>query len=136
MSTLQAGRELDELVAREVLGWEYVQDAPPGHWCAVFGNNSGWWRRPGDEDWACAACMSFPQFSESIEDAWEIVEHMKKQGWEVSLHSSEFYRHHAIFTHRVRRGDVYPQGSVVSDTVPLAICLAARAAVLKLGGTS
>ena len=71
IDTLEAGRELDALVAEKVMGWKYSQNAPEGCFCKSVGNDKGWWKYPGLKGWACGPCSDLPpHYSTDIAAAW------------------------------------------------------------------
>ncbi len=117
---MEAGRELDALVAEKVMGWEdrrMVGLASPG------------WLKPGSSQ-----LHNLPRYSANIRDAWEVVEKLKADGWNIHMDSVGFnnedegeWRTH--FSHDVeddaRYAHVYDDGG----TAPHAISLAALKAV-------
>jgi hypothetical protein len=123
-------RKLDTLVATEVMGWKYRQDAPEKQFCLGFGNDRGWWQRPEENDWYCAMCEDAPPFySDDIAAAWQVVEklltilphqdihieHLEHSGWQIGT----------CFNQQEGGWDDWVSG----DTISLAICLAALKAV-------
>ena len=106
---MEAGRELDALVAEQILGWEREERRkssylPWPHWVAPNGT----------------AFIELPRFSEDVGEAWEVVEKLKMR---------------CGYSHG--RGDPFAMLEceksdtlvVYADTVPLAICRAALKAV-------
>jgi len=75
---LNAGREIDILVAEQVMGWQIETDAAKlkrlnRDVSQNVGN--GWWRTP-EGGWRC----ELPSYSSEIAAAWQVVEKMKSQG--------------------------------------------------------
>ena len=119
---LEAGRELDALVAKEIMGWrqEYVRNIITGEVC-------GMWKEPeylvpprGDD------AVKVPAHSDDTGLAWEVLEKgaSKAEGW-VRLRE------------RVQRGGVWWEcdfgdygEAARGPTVSLAIC---RAALKTMG---
>lgn len=110
---MDAGPELDALVAQRVFGWTNLAERPVFNQMTMTG-----YRADGHPD--VVKC-----YSTSIAAAWLVVEHLRTNGWGVTL-------------------NMYPQPSTVEvalwdgkgfvretirATVPLAICRAALNAV-------
>lgn len=77
---MKPGRELDALVAKNVMGWKYSQVSPDTKkfYCLISGNNKGWWKAPDWKGWGCASCGEEPhEYSTDISAAWEVVEKAK-----------------------------------------------------------
>ena len=131
---MEAGKELDALVAEKVMG------IAPSEWpwgCHAEGHTM-------DEDVWCYTCGMLysegervpPPYSSSISAAWRVVEKMRSGGWLVSMlgmmEGAWEGRYHASFRHvsqsefgmHVRSA---PASSAMS--APHAICLAALEAV-------
>lgn len=75
-------KKLNALVATRVMGWTYSQDSPDWTrwWCLSVPDGGGWWKRPGEEVWTCAACSDLPpNYSVSIAEAWEV--HQRACRW-------------------------------------------------------
>lgn len=75
---LKAGREIDILVAEQVMGWQVETDAAELKRLnrGVSPNKGkGWWRTP-EGGWHCAP----PSYSSEIAAAWHVVEKMKSKG--------------------------------------------------------
>ena len=106
MIDLEAGYELDERIATEVLGWTK--------------RNERIWHRPGDR-----RPVALRAFSSDIAAAWLVVERMEDLAWMAHL-TRVIGGWECRFTplpHTERY--VYEE----EDTAPLAICKAALAAV-------
>lgn len=122
LSDLQAGRDLDALIAEKVLGWKWIKIAglrllvPPNF------NNRGGISLMSRKD----PYQFLPHFSTSIQIAWQVVE--KFDFWDLTKTISGEYR--AKLRRKVD-GKVagYVLGESTAPTAPLAICLAALAAL-------
>ena len=118
MSTeMEAGRELDALVAEKVMGWTRDDRGawvPPG--CRPL-RNGYYTERPG--------C-----YSTDIAAAWRVVEAMRVAGWYTKVedgHDGPPSENPRGWHCRVSRAYDWFEGW--ADTAPLAICRAALAAV-------
>jgi hypothetical protein len=114
-------RELDAAIAERVMGWRHKSNGMMhGKVQQVFIDD-----RDNTHSIHCGCAEDFNP-SESIEDAWEIVEHFQKLGYMVSVNASGTGGYWCC---------MYPPhagGFIESDTVttaPEAICRAALAAV-------
>jgi len=78
MAQLKAGRELDVLVAKQVMGWQIETDAAKlkrlNRYISCHEEN-GWWRTP-EGGWHCDP----PAYSSEIAATWQVVERMKIKG--------------------------------------------------------
>ena len=125
--TIQAGRALDVRVAEHVLGMRWSDD---GHGYASLAPEGSLWSFAAREDGRVRAAYLLPRYSTKLVDAWEVVEHLRRQGWRFRLQEmpplsgepggrgfeAEFARHGAYrYAH--------------ADAVPEAICRAALAAM-------
>lgn len=96
---MQAGRELDALVAEKVMGLEVRGGF-------IIREN----RRSG-----------IPSYSRKIEYAWEVVEKMLEQGYNFRIEKIyEVYQ--CLFDKAICQ---WNEGGAYAETAPLAICLAA-----------
>jgi hypothetical protein len=109
MSEHQAGRELDTLVAEKVMGWRRKEE-PSDIWCL----SPPWVTRHG----ALVPFSQTPGYSTEIDAAWQVIEAMQAYCCDFTLEKagSAWYAEFIV-------------GSAGADTAPLAICLAALAAV-------
>lgn len=110
---MNAGRELDALVAEQVMGrgsqWEVQQQA------------DGTFKPTGNVWWEC------PEYSTEIEDAWQVVERLRVLGIGVIVKAFPVGMQSAY--------SAAVPGTLVgamADTAPLAICRTALAAVAAL----
>ena len=118
---LVAGRELDALIAEKVFG--YVR-------CT----------HPKCSNPFCYASPKSPTqggelglYSTSIADAWKVVEKLKADGYEVSVHNSWPYNDGRRWCCDVMKPGTMAWQFAKADTAPEAICKAslhARAAIL------
>lgn len=123
MDVIQAGRDLDVLIAERVMGWRHDIDS--------FG--VGWLDTHG----AFRLDEEVPPYSTDIAAAWAVVAHLQAQGALFRLQygrtkplqrtghgaaNSKFGPEWgALFQHMPS----YFEASATADTAPLAICLAA-----------
>lgn len=133
-----AGRELDAEVAEKVMGgrWLLVKGSSPflsmelphvisGRVNVAYRNHAGG-IVPGEH---------LPEYSTAIADAWQVAERMRSRGALVVLESRNaggwWARMKLIENGRYvwRTADYENDARVVADTAPLAICLAALAAL-------
>jgi len=117
---MNAGRELDALIAEKVMGWHNNEANPsqPGMW----GIND--YR----EDGTPVLMPDFPAYSEDIAAAWEVVEKIKRNGFKLQFDYDTWiaYWSHEDFLCGSEEA-LEPFGR--ADTAPHAICLAALKAV-------
>ncbi len=134
---LDAGRELDALVAEGVMGIPAEHWAPP---CVRYHStdDAEWdWTRHESSGW-CYSCSKPisevpgepPRYSTVIAEAWEVVEKLLAGRWMVTVvgDSSEA----GVEGYEVNVWTAYPRIRSVdatADTAPLAICKAALAAI-------
>jgi hypothetical protein len=141
--TMQAGRELDALVARDVFGWrvEFGESAEQ-RWAFVWVDGHEqpgefrWWKGSEAESAAGWASLELPRYSTDIAAAWEVAERCgisvvrSEDGWYAV--KPEDIQHGSL------RGTAFPTITLVfpemrypepSPTAPLAICRAALAAL-------
>lgn len=152
MTVMQAGRELDERIAVKIFGWQHARgdDVPlvarhrnprdtriPEAW--IYTDSS----LASGIGYECVLCGEGPPpYSTDIAGAWQVVEKMQADGCSVLLHyhpegmAEEWLRG---WTVSVQRGGTparpfdTPYVWHQAATAPLAICLAALAAVEKGG---
>lgn len=110
---MQAGRELDALIAKVFFDWQDVQKDATGWWCG----HPPSWPHPR------VIFTAPPEYSTSIAAAWTVVEHLR--GRVVIDHWSGNEYKVMIYIPSSGR----PSVEASADTAPLAICLAALAAV-------
>lgn len=109
---MEAGPELDRLIAEEVMGWTKLRQRRAGEWCGV----------PPDSE----AVYPVSFYSDDMGAAWAVVEKMVSDG-EVFIVKGD----------GLRDGNFSPRWTVMcgnlprtdSDNLPLVICRAALAAV-------
>jgi hypothetical protein len=107
--TMEAGRELDALVATAVFGLTMEPGDDP-----FFMDEYGW-------------PESVPRYSTDIASAWLVVEEMNAADWQFLLRQNWCHRWFATFLKPEHPGD--SKGwDASADTPQLAICLAALGA--------
>lgn len=148
---MEAGRELDALVAEKVMGWRRVGKSyhtKPAHRPSL--DHPGEWLddydAKGPHDFlidpsshlddkrvafcGCDSTADLPPYSTDISDAWLVVEKLRKTHCCIKVYSDHEYIYECTMIkdpndpHEGRQG-IYRQAT----TAPLAICLAALKAV-------
>lgn len=119
---MEAGGELDALVAEKVMGWQWQQWAPNPEQPHLAPPGYG---RPHPDHWWLGRSIFelVPHYSTDIADAWLIVEHL--HGRVVIDHWSG--NQYKVMIYIPSSGS--PSVEASADTAPLALCLAALAAV-------
>jgi hypothetical protein len=117
-TTLDAGREMDAMVAEQVMGWRLEQNHGSAGGMLWHGHGGGFGAMPEGEQ---------PYFSTEIAEAWRVVERMSALGWLWDLDTySDGQGWHAVVQRPepddLRIGSGY-------GPAPVAICLAALAAI-------
>lgn len=88
---LSAGREIDVLVAEQIIGWQIETDEPKLKKLQGYFSRDEerrWWRAP-DGGWYCDP----PPYSSDMAAAWQIVESMNSRGQFLFLsQSAEEYK--------------------------------------------
>ena len=107
---MEAGRELDAIVAEKVMGLKVVRN-----------KKGGWSIGPASwDDFAGEMIMSnpLPNYSGDIAVAWDVVEHLTKEKmfFHIQKRSFKYFEYYVFFGNAPSR---------TADTAPLAICLAA-----------
>lgn len=107
---MEAGRELDALVAKDVMGWHKLD----GNW-----KDNIWEKADGHikGDW---------HPSEDISAAWEVVTKIRSMGWGVDIS----WFHEFIYC-ALHKPDSVIIKQANAETAPLAICRAALLAVME-----
>ena len=80
---LNAGREIDILVAEQIMGWQLETDEPKLRKLqGYFSRDEGrrWWRNP-EGGWYCDP----PVYSSNMIAAWQVVERMTSRGQALFL---------------------------------------------------
>lgn len=120
---MEAGRELDVLIAEKVMQWTHrtVRNPVENYWQ---------WSNAEGKDTAL-----LPHFSTDMAAAWQVLEELRKKKWsiEISDNGAEAGWNCSIFSDRDSDGKIMETWQVIADedaaTVSLAICLAALKAV-------
>jgi hypothetical protein len=122
---MNAGRELDALVAEKVMGWTSDLYAH-----SLMGEKVRLWLPPPPSDVAHTA-DTLPRYSTDIAAAWEVVEKVSGPGLAFELVDVGSFN--PGYTELPRWCASFGDGNVViaeeADTAPHAICLAALKAV-------
>lgn len=126
---MQAGREMDALIAEKVMGFtHYVgDDVPNGHAHSYLRADEipeVWLKELPNRDFVrfCKQCGDMPNYSTHIEEAWEVVEWMKDWNFTLDWLGSDWQ----TMFQTEDDGEFFSN----ADTAPLAICRAALKAVL------
>ena len=123
------GRELDGLVAENVMGW---RECKIGIERDIKGRAGFGLERPGQFR------LSFPEYSTNISDAWLVVEKLAGDGHALALQApgstdmNEAYREFTRWTADFGTNNISGYTEANGDTAPHAICMAA----LKIVGYS
>jgi hypothetical protein len=107
-------RKIDRLIAEKVMGWEKDKKQTE-RWDTSFGLLH-------EYDW---------EPSTDISDAWEVVEKMKEMGFNYFMQDCYTKSHAVTFIHWINteNGKSQKHYDNISETAPMAICLAALKAV-------
>lgn len=110
---LEAGRELDAVVAERVMGWEWIIPKPTKNWISI---PYAWDREKNEphHDW-------YP--STDISAAWEVIGMIQKIGLSWSIKMPTVHPHEAFVT--------IGNKVVVETNIPCGICKAALLAVIE-----
>lgn len=143
---MEAGRELDALVAEKVMGWRRVSgddvpgDEQHGDW---LGGEQVVWITPTGTIEACSRCGNLPRFSSHITEAWRVVEKMRAcpdvSRRNLQLMAYSYNRTYAAFDAAAAFDDHHPSWAEANGDLatPHAICLAAlKAVAISSGDTS
>lgn len=116
---MEAGRELDALVAEKVMEWMWYDGRGTG-------GPSYWQDKDGEYSW-CA----YWNPSTEIADAWEVVEALRDKGFIVNI-LIDSPENSTLVSCSLHKPDLYETMIVeqIAETAPLAICRAALKAVL------
>ncbi len=120
---LHTGRELDLLVAEQVMGWQVETDeAKLRKLSGYFSNDGGrlWWRNP-EGAWHCDP----PGYSSDIKEGWKVVERMETKGKPLSLFQGSNGNRVAF-----DKPDAAVPAYIVEKSMLLAICKAALIACI------
>jgi hypothetical protein len=87
--------DLDRQISLKVMGYEFQQNAPEGHFCDSVGKDQGWYKVPGDKGWTCLACFGWPEWSKDANlalgngEPGTVVGELRKKNYNVEI---SFYR--------------------------------------------
>jgi|SRR5476651_2060240 hypothetical protein len=111
---MEAGTTLDNLVATEVFGYVVVIDTQSGE-NYIMGKDH--------------VKIDLPKYSEDIEQAYKITEHLYKSGWNLSVKNEIIEGHNRWLTAFVKQdGRQYLPS--LADSLAVAICKAGVAAAI------
>jgi hypothetical protein len=143
---VNAGREMDALVAEKVMGvmtWGGTMDGRGGGWCRCDVDDSNLDDDLMDLRW-CLDCLAYaaPPASTSIEVAWQMVEKLNHDHWLFLVCQPHDGNHAAVSCFQASAAPFGPADifenidyfgservTTQAETAPLAICLAALKAV-------
>mgnify|MGYP001600886613 CR=1 FL=1 len=119
--TMEAGREMDALIAEKVMGWKRINTPPRWECKADYGLEREW----GKDDPFCPKCMEWPEYSTDISVAWQVVEEFAHQS--ANKTAAELGMSYFSLSAYPNRWWSCRIGKESSDapTAPLAICRAA-----------
>ena len=120
---LHTGREIDLLVAEQVMGWQVETDAAKlRKLSGYFSNDEGriWWRNP-EGGWHCDP----PGYSSDIKEGYKVVERMETKGKPLSLFQGSNGNRVAF-----DKPDADVPAYIVEKSMLLAICKAALIACI------
>jgi len=121
---LEAGEELDALVAENVMGWLRIPSELNGQQKIVVPPDGN--PHPMDWWWGRSVYGLVPKYSTDIAAAWEVVERLERDGiflWKLGREDHLPNWH--VSMGRNHGPDIESEG----PTAPLAICRAALAAI-------
>ncbi len=116
--SLNAGHEIDILVAEQVMGWQPETDGAELRRLSKYFTLDGgrrWWRNP-EGGWHC----DLPGYSSDIKDGWKVVERMKTNGKSLSLFQGSYGNKVAFDKPEATELDY-----IVDKNLLLAVCKAA-----------
>lgn len=130
LETMEAGKDMDVLVAERVMGESLDCDHPAVEVVqgslvrCVFCKEEH-----GSTSLAISRAMNSPApYSTDIAAAWRVVERLRGLGFGVDIHANGT-NHPEVFSQEYEVMMGFDAESVRADTAPLAICRAALAAV-------
>ena len=121
---MEPGREMDALIAEKVMGWDTVHFVKFADGTIPFGASPDMQKEADDGGFICSTNKEVPEFSTDIAAAWLVVEKMGLFGGTGCslvgpLPGQKWHIHFGKIS----------SDSVIGDTAPHAICLAALKAV-------
>jgi hypothetical protein len=120
MPAVEGGRELDRLIAEQIMGWRYYAS---GYGLAA---QRPYWVTPQGPFTA----DNLPRFSADVAAAWQVVQYLTEQGcdWRIATGWDQSSGTAGWQVSVVRGRPNERQGNAFAEVVPLAICRAALAA--------
>ena len=149
IDALDAGPELDTLIAEQLFGHVWMQHAPhqvslsddgqpyrflvSPEWIAGLGDDPSWVVVPADMTRKIVYQESTPRYSTDISAAWQVCQVMEARGWWCQMRTpfdtstqTHRYRYYAGFTpHKTTGWNGTPDHWTPAPSLPLAICRAA-----------
>ena len=118
-------KDIDKLIAEKVMGWERIEGEKA---ISEFENQpqkNDWFHRKciwikDGQRMACEECGTLPQYTDSISDAWQVVEKMIEKGFDFGIDYDEGWIADFGLPPDYKQG-----GQADENTAPLAICKAA-----------
>ena len=124
---MEAGPQLDRLVAERVMGWEYVIDGEGTGWIDTA--TEQFIAKYSHED-PSQPEIEPPPFSTHIASAWEVVEKLKTNGMLINLDDDgEGWEVEIFEVNTVGRSGHCVEWDSYASKAPLAICRAALKAI-------
>lgn len=111
MAELKPGRELDALIAEEVMGYNVMRTEWDAH--EIYTEQA-------------RSAVPCPNYSASIEAAWQVVQKLSKEGWHFRI---EIDADGELFSVSLFRNERDGQSEIWAGNAPEAICLAALKAL-------
>jgi len=130
---MEAGREMDALVAEEVMGWTYISPLYCGYPASgpIGPNEAVPYKWP-----ARLGATQVPNYSTDIAAAWQVVEHLYSEKWIVGIGSLvQVPREWRCELCNMWEDDFSRCPSDIeanADTAPLVICRAALLATMEV----
>ena len=130
---MEAGRELDALVAEKAMGWEWRRFPHAGDDVRALVSPESWLfsareKAIGDERLAGGWNYNVPNYSTKIADAWEVVNAMRDRGLSVNI-NVDSPENSTLVSCSLHKPDLHETmvTEKIAETAPLAICLVALA---------
>ena len=129
--TIEAGRELDTLVAERVMGWSHIERKPRQYkgfngFANYFGPHGLPPEKPFNEGFGL---FDVPTYSTNIADAWRVLDRMIERGYEGTLHRRAGDDGLTLFLLDAEGEPTGEYAYYCAEKMPLAICRAALNAV-------
>ena len=128
---LNAGREIDILLAQQIMGWQLETDEPKLRKLqGYFSRDEArrWWRNP-EGGWYCDP----PSYSSNMIAAWQVVEMMNSNGQALFLSQSSEENNVAFDEPRATSPDYISEKSVTVAICKAALTAHARRVQMDIG---